>query len=124
VEASPAGDCCLPIREDAAGRYVGLHCPDCGGDRIAWAEAVRLPGSRECLDCGSRLTDSRYGCMVAGADCVRRRAAVILLENPAAGDPIGGPGGRTIAAAQLARRAGWTAADREATIVETLEAIA
>ncbi|MCY4122964.1 MAG: hypothetical protein OXG72_18805 [Acidobacteria bacterium] len=55
---------------------------------------------------------------------MRRRAAVILLENPAAGDPIGGPGGRTIAAAQLARRAGWTAADREATIVETLEAIA
>lgn len=29
-------------------------CPDCGGE-IVWAEAERVPGSRECAGCGLRL---------------------------------------------------------------------
>ena len=34
-------------------------CPDCGGD-LVWAEAGRVPGSRECGSCGSQFADMRW----------------------------------------------------------------
>lgn len=37
------------------------ECPDCDGGEIEWAEAGRVPGSRECDTCGSRYVDTMFG---------------------------------------------------------------
>lgn len=92
VEATAQTDCCLPIREDAAGRYVGVRCPDCGSDELARGDRGRV----ECEDCGSKLADSRYHWVFgehkatqpfdafADQSCVIRRAMVMLVKQPGA----------------------------------------
>ncbi|WP_419930432.1 hypothetical protein [Candidatus Poriferisodalis sp.] len=127
LPATPEHDVCIPIREDASGRYVGLRCPDCDSDRIAWAEAGGVPGSRECADCGSRLTDSRYGVLIHDAPCMIRAAYRLLIEDPGCGEPHPADG-TTIADHRLAviarqapgndphRPALWSAAERAAAV--------
>lgn len=125
LPAEPEHDVCIPLREDASGRYVGLRCPDCDSDRIAWAEAGGVPGSRECVECGSRLTDSRYGVLIPDAPCVIRAAYRILIEDPASGDDVDGYGG-SLAAAALARvhRPGWSPTEIRAAVALARERLA
>ena len=58
---TPETDRLIPIRSLGDGRESWDGCPDCGGTDIAWAEAGRVPGSRECCECGAELSDLRYG---------------------------------------------------------------
>ena len=44
--------------------YFGLDypkCPDCKKGVIEWAENGNVPGTRECDNCGSLFSDTRYG---------------------------------------------------------------
>ena len=76
IDATPDLDTLdLMIRTDAwdaaRGRPGEEHypaCPDCGG-QIVWAEAGRVPGSRQCSSCGSTFADTRYSCAWIDWDC-------------------------------------------------------
>lgn len=53
VITAPVGD---PIADLPDGFYSPLPpCPDCGGI-LEWAEAGRVPGWRQCADCGAEFT--------------------------------------------------------------------
>lgn len=68
VDADPSEDVELPIPSAPGGEYYNPvnagdagypACPDCGGD-LVWAEAGRVPGSRDCISCGSQFADMRW----------------------------------------------------------------
>ena len=60
VRAEAGRDVCIPIPDGAeAGDSRYPSCPDCGGD-VVWAEAGRVPGSRDCTSCGSEFADMKY----------------------------------------------------------------
>ena len=61
VPAADHADVALPIVADSDRRYLPAYpnCPDCGGE-VEWAEAGRVPGSRECAQCGSTFADTQY----------------------------------------------------------------
>ena len=73
TDADEAGDVHIPIVHMTPGKHrisneggspiIGYdyQCPDCGSGPLECAEAVGVPGSRQCAGCVSRFNDLRYG---------------------------------------------------------------